>query len=78
MYNDIHFKNVFLGEGRERNVIGIKTHEPFQTVGGSFSRAILIVRDPFEASLANYNRCKLHSHTGTLDQENFDKNGNKK
>ena len=68
------------------NVIAVKTHfdnneqlkfrlrfDKTDTL--NFSRAVLIVRDPFDAALSNYNRRETRSHTKIMSRNQFNVNG---
>ena len=60
-----------LGEGITTNdVLAIKTH--FAKDNG-YGKAIVLVRDPFDAILAEYHRSTLWSHVGKLEPAHFGK-----
>ena len=64
-----------LGEGITTNdVLAIKTH--FAEDNG-YGKAIVLVRDPFDAILAEYHRSTLWSHVGKLEPAHFGKTYNK-
>ena len=69
IYNDHDLlKNGFPGEAvRDGRVLVVKTHVPSKA---NFSKAILLLRDPFEAMLAEYNR-RSGGHIGHASPNAF-------
>ena len=61
-----------IGEGvRDGSVVVVKTHE---TQRGNFDRAILLVRDPYKAILAEFNR-QSGGHVGHARPKAFKSKG---
>ena len=79
MYNDGDLKrNGFLGESvANGEVIVVKTHEWGAKVRYKFSAAILLVRDPVDSILSEYNR-QGGGHTGHARQDMFAMEGGKR
>ncbi|KAI0242306.1 WSC domain-containing protein 2 [Lamellibrachia satsuma] len=75
VYSDkVLVKEGFPGEGLTNgSVIVIKTHWNFENHEiGKFTRAILIIRNPFEAIVSEYNRRQTQSHTGIAPASAFE------
>ena len=74
MYKDVALlKNGFPGESvANGSVIAVKTHEWGKVTRDQFSKAILLVRDPFDSILAEFNR-RSGGHIGHASQEKFNK-----
>ena len=74
VYKDVALlKNGFPGESvANGSVIAVKTHEWGQVTREKFDAAILLVRDPFESILAEFNR-RSGGHIGHASQEKFNK-----
>ena len=55
-------------------VLAVKTHEPlFRKIRlSNYTRAILLMRSPYKAMLAEFNRAEA-GHTGHATKEAFDK-----
>ena len=73
MYNDAFIKSVgFPGEGvNNGSVLVVKTHEGHADVRRHFRRAVLLVRHPRDAILAEFNR--LHGgHLGHASPKDFE------
>ena len=62
---------MFKGEHTIHNVIAVKTHNLGKL---DFGRAIIIVRDPFESTLAEYNRRKANK-TEVIPKSQFNGDG---
>jgi hypothetical protein len=75
VYKDVALlKNGFPGESVVNgSVIAVKTHEWGQATREQFDAAILLVRDPFESILAEFNR-RSGGHVGHASQEKFSRN----
>ncbi|XP_046543912.1 WSCD family member CG9164-like [Haliotis rubra] len=58
VYNDVTLKqHGFPGEGvRDGRVVMVKTHEWGSEHRRAFSRAVLLIQDPFDSLLAEFNR----------------------
>ena len=72
MYNDAFIKSMgFPGEGvKNGSVLVVKTHEGQPDVRRHFRRAVLLVRRPRDAILAEFNR--LHEgHLGHASAKDF-------
>ena len=54
------------------SVIAVKTHEWGPATRGIFNRAILLIRDPFDSILAEFNR-RSGGHTGHASLEKFNR-----
>ena len=74
MYTDVALlKNGFPGESvTNGSVISVKTHEWGKVTREQFSKAILLVRDPFDSILAEFNR-RSGGHIGHASQEKFNR-----
>ena len=70
MYKDVALlKNGFPGESVSNgSVIAVKTHEWGAGTRDLFTRAILLVRDPFDSILAEFNR-RSGGHIGHASQK---------
>ena len=75
MYNDRSIKRKgFVGEGRaDDHVVVIKTHRSVN-YASLYDRAIVIIRDPHEAMMAEYKR-RHGGHTSDPNDEIFKRNG---
>ena len=74
VYKDVALlKNGFPGESVSNgSVIAVKTHEWGAGTRDLFTRAILLVRDPFDSILAEFNR-RSGGHIGHASQEKFNR-----
>jgi len=74
VYKDVALlKNGFPGESvANGSVIAVKTHEWGKLTRDQFSKAILLVRDPFDSILAEFNR-RSGGHIGHASQEKFNR-----
>ena len=72
VYKDVALlKNGFPGESiTNGSVIVVKTHEWGAVTRNQFAQAILLVRDPFDSILAEFNR-RSGGHIGHASQEKF-------
>ena len=69
IYKDLVLKKVFPGEGRtDKTVIAIKTH--LREVPNKYERVILVVRHPFNCTLAEFKR-RNRGHTGEVPDSIF-------
>ena len=71
VYGNPQIDQTFKGEHTIHNVIAVKTHDLNKKV---FSRAIIIVRDPFESTLAETNR-QSGNQTTSIKKSQFNHNG---
>ncbi|CAH1800959.1 unnamed protein product, partial [Owenia fusiformis] len=71
MYHDLKLRTTsFPGESyRNGSVIAIKTHHKYSTFSDkvNLTRAIVIIRHPLDAHLANEKRMLMKSHTGEVN-----------
>ena len=79
VYNDADLQlNGFSGEGvTDGSVIVVKTHEWGPRARSDFSRAILLVRDPLDCILSEFNRQAGGGHTGHAGLDSFKMEGGK-
>ena len=69
---DRGLREVFMAERFTERVIAIKTHEPVNKLTKlKFDRVILLIRDPFDALLSEYNLGVTMSHTNIPSKEKF-------
>ena len=76
VYNDTGLRNAgFLGESiRNGSVLVIKTHHPPNNT--LYNRAIVLMRNPLDAIVANFNRIKTGgNHTGVVNSTMFTSDG---
>ena len=79
MHNDSRLRTVFKGEGQHEKVIVVKTHRDVnQSAALNVDKAILLIRDPFDSIRSFYNYKKTKSHTGIIDEQLLDKQGETK
>ena len=63
----------FKGEGQKYNdVIAVKTHTGFDNQRPRFQRCILILRNPFDAIWAEFNRLRTELHVGIAEPSDWE------
>ena len=71
--------NGFKGEGvTDGSVVVVKTHEWGPSARSNYSGAILLVRDPLDCILSEFNRERGGGHTGHAGMDNFKGEGAKR
>ena len=72
VYNDLTLKkNGFPGEHvRNRSVILIKTHDALPGSAHAYERAVLLLRNPYDSILAEFNR-QAKGHLGHVTYTDF-------
>ena len=60
---------------QDKRVIVIKTHRYNKNEIYNYKRAILLIRNPFDAILAEYNREVKHNQTETAGEDRFKSEG---
>ncbi|XP_078486714.1 sialate:O-sulfotransferase 1-like [Ciona intestinalis] len=75
IYSDEHiYRKGFLGEiekWESSKCAIIKSHKDTLQFSSHFDKLILVIRNPFDAILSEYNRCLSDSHTGFANQSSF-------
>nr|XP_002120962.3 WSC domain-containing protein 1-like [Ciona intestinalis] len=75
IYSDEHlYRKGFLGEIEKwqlKKCAIIKSHKETLQFSSHFDKLILVIRNPFDAILSEFNRCLSDSHTGFANQSSF-------